>query len=39
MAIVAAAFTPGDRLTLLFRDGSVEAEVRNVRPDAPASQP
>ena len=23
----AAAFTPGDRLTLLFRDGSVEAEV------------
>ena len=35
----AAAFTPGDRLTLLFRDGSVEAEVRSVRPDAPAPQP
>lgn len=29
----AAAFTPGDRLTLLFRDGSVEAEVRHIRPD------
>ncbi len=29
----AAAFTPGDRLTLLFRDGSVEAEVRKVKPE------
>lgn len=29
----AAAFTPGDRLTLLFRDGSVEAEVSHIRPD------
>lgn len=31
----AAAFTSGDRLTLLFRDGSVDAEVRSVRPDSP----
>ena len=29
----AAAFTPGDRLTLLFRDGSVEAEVSKVKPE------
>ena len=29
----AAAFTPGDRLTLLFRDGSVEAEVKHVKPE------
>lgn len=29
----AAAFTPGDHLTLLFRDGSVEAEVSHIRPD------
>lgn len=29
----AAAFTPGDRLTLLFRDGSVEAEVKRVKSD------
>ncbi len=29
----AAAFTPGDRLTLLFRDGSVEAEVKRVKPE------
>jgi exodeoxyribonuclease VII large subunit len=28
----AAAFVPGDRLTLLFRDGSVEAEVKQIRP-------
>lgn len=28
----AAAFSPGDRLTLLFRDGAVEAEVREVTP-------
>ena len=28
----AAAFSPGDRLTLLFRDGSVEAEVKQIRP-------
>ena len=28
----AAAFAPGDRLTLLFRDGSVEAEVKQIRP-------
>lgn len=34
-ASAATAFTPGDRLTLLFRDGSVEAEVRSVRPDSP----
>jgi len=27
----AAAFTPGDRLTLMFRDGIVEAEVNNVK--------
>ena len=27
----AAAFTPGDRLTLLFRDGAVEAEVQKVK--------
>ena len=27
----AAAFSPGDRLTLLFRDGSVEAEVKQIR--------
>ncbi len=29
----AAAFAPGDRLTLLFRDGSVEAEVSKVKPE------
>ena len=29
----AAAFAPGDRLTLLFRDGSVEAEVKRVKSD------
>lgn len=29
----AAAFTPGDRLTLLFRDGSIEAEVSKVKPE------
>lgn len=29
----AAAFTPGDHLTLLFRDGSVEAEVSKVKPE------
>ena len=29
----AAAFTPGDRLTLLFRDGSVEAEVSKIKPE------
>ncbi len=29
----AAAFIPGDRLTLLFRDGSVEAEVSKVKPE------
>ena len=29
----AAAFAPGDRLTLLFRDGSVEAEVKRVKPE------
>lgn len=29
----AAAFTPGDRLTLLFRDGSIEAEVSRVKPE------
>lgn len=28
----AAVFAPGDRLTLLFRDGAVEAEVSAVRP-------
>ena len=35
----ASAFTPGDRLTLLFRDGSVEAEVRSIRPDSPEPLP
>lgn len=30
-AAAAAAFTPGDRLTLMLRDGSVEAEVTNVK--------
>lgn len=38
----AAAFAPGDRLTLLFRDGAVEAQVRSVHPAAgglpPASE-
>ena len=29
----AASFAPGDRLTLLFRDGSVEAEVKQVKPE------
>lgn len=29
----AAAFTPGDRLTLLFCDGSIEAEVSKVKPE------
>ncbi len=29
----AVAFAPGDRLTLLFRDGSVEAEVSKVKPE------
>ena len=29
----AASFAPGDRLTLLFRDGSVEAEVKRVKSD------
>ena len=29
----ASTFTPGDRLTLLFRDGSVEAEVKQVKPE------
>lgn len=29
----AAVFAPGDRLTLLFRDGSVEAEVSKVKPE------
>ena len=31
-AASAAAFTPGDRLTLLFRDGTVEAGVTDIRP-------
>ena len=30
-AASASAFTPGDRLTLLFRDGQVEAEVKQVK--------
>lgn len=29
----ASTFTPGDCLTLLFRDGSVEAEVKQVKPE------
>lgn len=29
----ATSFAPGDRLTLLFRDGSVEAEVKRVKSD------
>ena len=29
----ASTFIPGDRLTLLFRDGSVEAEVKQVKPE------
>ena len=29
----AAAFTSGDHLTLLFRDGSIEAEVSKVKPE------
>ena len=33
-AAAAAAFAPGDRLTLLFRDGAVEAQVRAVQPSA-----
>ncbi|MBR1538256.1 MAG: exodeoxyribonuclease VII large subunit, partial [Bacteroidales bacterium] len=38
-ASAAAAFSPGDRLSLLFRDGSVEAEVRSIRQDGPESSP
>ena len=33
----AAAFTPGDRLTLMFRDGTLEATVTAVTPDVPVS--
>ena len=32
-AASAAQFAPGDRLTLMFRDGTVDAEVRSVKND------
>ena len=33
-ASAAAQYSPGDRLSLIFRDGTVEAEVRGVQPAA-----